>query len=185
MKRFLFFMFLASVGFISTARAKAVAYFNRDLTTTDAVDLDRYAGRWYEIARLPNLFEKAGMSNITADYDVLPSGLVSVYNSSIRSNGSTADVSGVARALDASNTKLEVTFAPPLLRLLPMIWSNYWILDLDADYQWSIVGEPTRKHLWILSRQPEMSEDLYRTLCNSAQEKGFDVTDLIRPLQRH
>jgi apolipoprotein D and lipocalin family protein len=68
---------------------------------------------------------------------------------------------------------------------LPFIWGNYWILDLDADYQWSLVGEPTRKYLWILSRQTEMSEDLYRTICNTAQEKGFDVTDLIRPLQRH
>jgi apolipoprotein D and lipocalin family protein len=108
-----------------------------------------------------------------------------VCNSSLRANGSTAEVSGVARAVDTSNTKLEVTFAPAVLRLLPFIWGNYWILDLDADYQWSLVGEPTRKYLWVLSRQPEMPEDLYRTICNSAQEKGFDTTDLIRPLQRH
>jgi apolipoprotein D and lipocalin family protein len=103
----------------------------------------------------------------------------------MRGNGRVSEVTGVARALDPSNTKMEVTFAPALLRLLPFIWGNYWILDLDTNYQWSVVGEPARRHLWILSRQPEMPEDLYRTLCNSAQEKGFDVTDLIRPLQRH
>jgi len=178
-------MFLASFGFISTARAKAVAYFNRDLSTVESVDLSRYAGRWYEIARLPNFFEKADMTNIMADYELLPSGLISVRNACLRGNGRATGVSGVARAVDDANTKLEVTFAPSFLRALPFIWGNYWILDIDQDYQWSLVGEPTRKYLWILSRQPEISEDLYRTLCNTAQEKGYDVTDLIRPLQRH
>lgn len=185
MKRFLFFMFLASVGCVSTARAKAVAYFNRDLTTVEEVDLARYAGRWYEIARLPNCFERSDMTNITADYDLLPSGQVVVCNSATRGDGREVEVTGVARAVDSTNTKLEVSFVPAPLRILPFIWGNYWILDLDPDYQWSLVGEPTRKYMWILSRQPEISEDLYRSLCNSAQEKGFDVTDLIRPLQRH
>jgi apolipoprotein D and lipocalin family protein len=185
MKRFLFFMFLASVGCVSTARAKAVAYFNRDLATVEEIDLARYAGRWYEIARLPNSFERADMTNITADYDLLPSGQVSVCNSATRSDGRAVEVTGLARTVNQSNTKLEVTFVPAPLRMLPFIWGSYWILDLDPDYQWSLVGEPTRKYMWILSRQPEMSEDLYRTICNSAQEKGFDITDLIRPLQRH
>jgi apolipoprotein D and lipocalin family protein len=185
MARFLFFMFLASVGFVSSARARALAYFNRDLTTVDTVDLSRYSGRWYEIARLPNFFEKNDMTNITADYDVLPSGRVTVCNGCHRGNGRETEVNGVARAVDGTNTKLEVAFAPGFLRFLPFVWGNYWILDLDADYQWSLVGEPTRKYLWILARQPEMSEDVFRTICSIAQDKGYDITDLIRPLQRH
>jgi len=185
MGRFLFFMFLASVGFISSARARALAYFNRDLPTVDSVDLSRYSGRWYEIARLPNIFEKADMTNITADYDLLPSGLVSVCNSCRKGNGRESEISGVARPLDGTNTKLEVAFAPALLRFLPFVWGNYWILDLDSEYQWSLVGEPTRKYMWILGRQPDMDEDVFRTICSSAQDKGYDITDLMRPLQRH
>ena len=185
MSRFLFFMFLASAGFLSSARARAMSWGRPGLAAVASVDLERYLGRWYEIARLPNFFEKDDMTNIVAEYDLLPSGDMSVCNSCTRGNGRVSEVIGVGRITDPiSNAKLEVAFAPPVLRFLPFVWGNYWIVDLDFDYQWAIVGEPSRKSMWILSRQPVISDDLYARLCRAAESKGFDTSDLIKPLQK-
>jgi apolipoprotein D and lipocalin family protein len=185
MGRFFFIMFLASAGFLSSARARAMNWGRPHLPVVASVDLERYLGRWYEIARLPNAFEKDDMVNITAEYDLMPSGDLSIVNSCVRGNGRVSGVGGIGRVVDpVSNSKIEVAFAPKPLRFLPFVWGNYWIIDLDFDYQWAVVGEPSRKFLWILSRQPVMSAELYNRLCASAEAKGFDTAELIKPQQK-
>ena len=176
-------LLLASIGLVSTLADKLLGLNKRDVSTVENIDLTRYAGRWYEIARLPNFFEKADMRDITADYELLPSGEVSVHNSSRRGDGRETEVFGVARVTDESNAKLKVAFAPKFLRVLPFVWGDYWILSIDSQYQWALVGEPGRKFFWILSRQPFMPEDQYEALCEKALEKGFDISKLIRPEQ--
>jgi apolipoprotein D and lipocalin family protein len=106
-----------------------------------------------------------------------------VHNSSRRADGRKAEVKGIARVVDDSNAKLKVTFAPEPCRVLPFVWGNYWILDIDADYTWALVGEPTHKFLWILSRTPRLSETVFDEVCASAINKGYEVTKLIRPQQ--
>jgi apolipoprotein D and lipocalin family protein len=153
------------------------------IRSVESMDLNKYLGLWYEIARLPNFFEKADMCNIVAEYTLLPSGLVGVRNSSVRADGSKSEVRGVARVVDQSNSKLKVTFASEAWRFLPFVWGNYWILDLDDEYKWAIVGEPGRKFLWILSRSPKLPETDFGNLCARAGQMGYAVTSLIKPQQ--
>jgi apolipoprotein D and lipocalin family protein len=174
---------LASFGIFSTLTNRVLRSAEPPLEAIESIDLTRYLGRWFEIARLPNFFEKADMSNITAEYEELPSGLMSVRNSCRRGDGRQTEVVGVAKAADESNTKLKVAFAPPLLRVLPFVWGNYWILDLDADYQWALIGEPSRQYLWILSRTPKMPAQEFERLCGKAIEIGYSLEDLITPEQ--
>jgi apolipoprotein D and lipocalin family protein len=176
-------LLLASLGLFSTLASTVFRAAKPPVQAVEAIDLTRYAGRWFEVARRPNFFEKADMSNITADYELLPSGLVSVRNSCRRGDGKHTEAVGIARALDESNTKLKVAFAPRLLRVLPFVWGNYWILDLDPDYQWALVGEPSRKYLWILSRTPQMPAAEFERLCGKAIENGYSLEDLIHPEQ--
>lgn len=159
-----------------------LAPFIKSAQTVEFVDFNKYLGRWYEIARLPNFFEKDDMQNIVADYSLLPSGNIAVRNSSTRAGGKESEVNGVARAVDTSNSKLKVTFAPAPLRVLPFVWGNYWILELDDDYQWALVGDPTHKFLWILSRTPQLADSTYEHVCGLITKKGYDVDRLIKPL---
>ena len=191
MLRLLSKLLLASIGLLSLVTGKLFQAGEtsgaevKPLSTVGTVDLNRYAGRWYEIARLPNFFEKADMQNITADYNLLPSGMVSVRNSSLRASGKKSRAFGVGRSTDKSNAKLKVSFAPAIFRVFPFVWGDYWIVDLDTDYQWALVGEPTRKFLWILSRKPYIAEADFQGLCHKASREGFAVTRLVRPEQAY
>lgn len=146
------------------------------------VDLARYAGRWHEIARFPNRFQASCVAETTADYEMLSNGQIRVVNACRQADGRTRRAEGRARRADRHGpaSKLKVRFAPKLLSFLPMVWGDYWILDLTDDYRAVLVGEPSRTYLWILSRTPELDEVTYRRLLATAAAQGFDVARLVR-----
>jgi apolipoprotein D and lipocalin family protein len=150
-----------------------------ELETVEHVDVKRYMGTWFEIAKFPQRFEK-GLVGITADYSLLPNGKVRVLNSGYKEdfNGKLKTVKGKAWVVDTTtNAKLKVSFFWPFA-------ANYWILDLGKDYEYAAVGDPSRKYLWILSRTPRMDELVYNGLLKRMQDKGFDISKLERNPQK-
>jgi apolipoprotein D and lipocalin family protein len=150
------------------------------LPTQDWVDLARYAGRWYEIARLPNRFQDQCAGDVAATYTLRPDGRVTVVNECRRRDGQTARAEGVARRADETGpaSRLKVRFAPAFLSFLTFVWGDYWIVDLDRDYRHAVVGDPSRKYLWILSRSPGMDAATYESLVATAGRLGFDTARL-------
>jgi len=145
----------------------------KPLKTVDAVDLQRYAGKWYEIASYPAWFAK-GCTATTAEYTLLPDGKIRVVNRCRkgRPDGPVKEAKGKGEVVDTkTNAKLKVWFFWPFK-------GDYWIIDLDPDYAWAVVGEPSRKYLWILSRKPSMDEALYLSIVARLPDKGYDPTRL-------
>lgn len=155
------------------------------LPTQDWVDLARYAGRWYEIARLPNRFQDQCAGDVAATYTLRPDGRVTVVNECRRRDGRMSRAEGVARLADEKGpaSRLKVRFAPALLSFLPSVWGDYWIVELGRDYRHAVVGDPQRKYLWILSRSPEMDSATYESLAAAAARLGFDTSRLVRTPQ--
>lgn len=153
--------------------------------TVPSVDLQRYAGRWFEIARFPNRFQRDCQGDVVVFYTVRPDGRLDVDNRCHKRDGSTDRASGVARLAtdDGSNSKLEVRFAPAWLSLLPAVWGDYWIVALDPGYQLAVVGSPDRDYLWVLSRDPAPPEADVTRMIEIARGQGFDVTRLERTTQ--
>lgn len=144
------------------------------LPVAEGVDIQRYAGRWFEIAHLPNRFQK-GCVGTTADYFVRSDGKVTVVNQCWKESFDAKRIMarGTARVVDKkTNAKLKVTFFWPFE-------GNYWIVKLDPEYQWAMVGEPSRKYFWILARDRKMEAELFAELKAEAEVLGFDLTDLI------
>jgi len=153
--------------------------FNAPLDVVDQVDVERYMGRWYEIARYPNFFQGADCVATTAEYTLLDDGRVRVINRCRRGalDGAEESIEGVARVVDSdTKAKLKVRFFGPFE-------GNYWIIGLDPEYRWAVVGEPSRSFLWILSRTPVMSEDVYADIVTRLPEQLYDPERLIRTLQ--
>ena len=143
---------------------------NATLDTVAKVDLEKYAGKWYEIAKLPNKFEK-GLSCISATYSIKENGKIEVLNQGyVTSKGKWKDITGSARVPDPEKAgQLKVTFFWPFS-------GNYYIIDLAEDYSYALVGDPSRKYLWILARNQELDADTYSRLLDIAKEKGFDIS---------
>ena len=141
------------------------------------VNLERYAGKWYEIAHLPVSFQK-NCSCTTAEYGLTDKGYVRVVNRCKKTTtGDWDEATGKAFPVkNSNNAKLKVQFFWPFR-------GDYWILRLDEDYQYAVVGGPSPKYLWILSRTPEMEESLYNRLVGEMKELGFPVEELIRTEQ--
>lgn len=157
---------------------------DKPLETVAAVDLKRYAGKWYEVARLPNSFEKNCAGNVTAEYKLLENGKIEVVNTCKEADGKSNIARGTARTTaDKTNAKLEVRFAPAFLSFLPLVWGDYWIIDLGENYEYSVVGDPSRKYFWVLSRTPEIEETRLKEILQRAKEKGFDTDKIIRTKQ--
>ncbi len=145
------------------------------LEVVPRVDLEKYLGKWYEIAHLPAKFQD-GCSETTATYTLNDDGTISVRNECIR-NGKPKTAKGKAKVVDQSTrAKLKVTFFWPF-------YGDYWIVKLGSNYEYSVVGTPDRKYLWILSRTPQMDEKLFSELTEFAKSKGFDTMRLIRTIQ--
>lgn len=143
-----------------------------------SVDLARYLGLWHEMAHLPMFFQRKCADQITATYTQNPDGTIGVLNA-CRTHAGTSECShGIAKLGDRPGA-LEVTFVPRWLRGPPFVWADYWIIDLDSEYQWAVVGSPTRKYLWILGRQPTMDRSLFRRLVDGAAARGYPVDRLI------
>jgi len=151
------------------------------LTTVSSVDVPRYMGRWFEIAKFENWFQKKCVSDTSAEYSLKQDGKVQVINRCRQENGEISEAIGEARQVgDASSPKLEVRFAPAWLSFIPAVWGDYWIIDLDADYELVAVSEPTREYLWVLARSPQVSTEAYEALLQRLRDKGFDTDKLIK-----
>ena len=141
-----------------------------ELKTVPSVDLSRYAGQWYEIESFPHWFQR-GCTNSFARYTPMPDGRIEVVNV-CQKNGRTASIRGLARVVPGSNnSKLKVRFFGPFE-------GDYWILDLDPNYQWVAVGHPNRQYLWILARTPDLDEATLRGIRERLRQQGFDTNRL-------
>jgi len=142
------------------------------------VDLNRYAGTWYEISRYPNRFQE-GCVATSATYTVRKDGGIDVLNQCRKKTlgGEISSIRGRAWVVDdKTNAKLKVSFFWPFT-------GPYWIIDLGEEYEYAVVGHPRRKYLWILSRTPVMDEKTYEGILNRLKENSYDTADLIRTLQ--
>lgn len=142
------------------------------------VDLARYAGTWYEIARFPFRIQEGCFATV-ATYALRPDGKVAVVNQCRRDSfgGELSIARGTARVLDpTTNAKLAVTFFWPFA-------GDYWIVELGENYDYSVVSGPDRRYLWILARTPTLPDDRYETIVAKLKSRGFDVSRLVRTPQ--
>jgi apolipoprotein D and lipocalin family protein len=162
---------------VAAAGAYALADTKSELQTVPKVDLSRYVGRWYEIARYPNRFQRKCAGDTSATYSLLPSGEIQVINACRKQDGSIDEAKGKAKIVDKqSNAKLKVSFFWPF-------YGAYWIIGLDPEYRWAVVGHPDRKYLWILSRSAQMSEAEYNEALRVIRAKGYDESRLMKTPQ--
>lgn len=150
-----------------------------NLTTIASLDVPRYMGTWYEIAKYPNRFQKKCVADTRADYSLQPDGRVQVINRCRQADGDMKVAVGAARQVgDTHSPKLEVRFAPAWLSFIPAVWGDYWVIDLDPAYQLVAVSEPTREYLWVLSRTAKAEPAAYDALLARLASKGFDLKRL-------
>jgi apolipoprotein D and lipocalin family protein len=151
------------------------------LPVVQNVDLSRYTGKWYEIARYPTSFQE-GCVAVTAEYTLRDDGRIDVVNRCREESldGPERSIEGVARVVgDETNARLKVTFFWPFE-------GDYQIIDLDDGYRWAVVGEPSREYLWILSRSSQMDQAVYDSILSRLPEKGYDPARLqITPQPAH
>jgi len=158
--------------------AAAPAFAAEPVRAVEALDIDRYAGQWHEIAHLPVSFQKQCVGEITANYGLRRDGRISVTNACRNRDGERVVADGVARPVEGQPGQLQVRFAPDWLSWVPLVWADYWVIALDPEYQWAVVGEPDRRYLWILSRLPEMDRTLFEQLKAKAEAMGYDLAPL-------
>lgn len=162
---------LAGIGIA----ALAIATKNKPLKTVGHVELGKYLGKWYEIAKFPQNFEK-GCTNVTAEYSLRDDEKISVLNSCLK-DGQLKVIEGVAIVDDKiSNAKFDVQFHWPFN-------GKYWIIALASDYSYAVVGHPNRRYLWILNRKPVMDSMTYNHLVLVAATRGFDIRKLVKTVQ--
>lgn len=149
------------------------------LATIAALDVPRYMGRWYEIAKFPNWFQKKCVGDTSAEYSLRPDGGVQVINRCRMENGEWNEAIGDARQVGGpTSPKLEVRFAPAWLSFIPAVWGDYWVIDLDPAYQLVAISEPQREYLWVLSRNPQVGMDVFDALLQRLRLLGFDPRKL-------
>lgn len=149
------------------------------LTPVFKVDLKQYVGVWHEIARLPNSYETNCAHN-TAEYTLSEDGLLAVLNRCVKTNGHTREVKGIARVENPpNNSKLSVNFVPNWLSWSGLGWEDYWIIDLDKNYQFAVISEPHQDYLWIFSRTPSMKKQTYDTIIAKLKSLHFHLSHLI------
>jgi apolipoprotein D and lipocalin family protein len=166
------------LGFI--AALPAVPALAADpVVSVPELELSRYAGHWYEIAHLPVSFQRQCAADITAAYSLRADGSISVLNACRTRGGEQVAAEGVARVVEGHPGQLQVRFVPGWLSWLPLVWADYWVIALDPGYQWAVVGDPDRKYLWILSREPSMDAELFARLKAKAEAMGYDLAPLV------
>ncbi len=171
-------MLFLAIGTLGGGKPVQAADQKAPLDVVPSVDLTRYAGKWYEVARLPNRFQRDCASDISATYTLRPDGKITVLNECRKADGRKKSAKGTARVADAKgpNTKLKVTFFWPFS-------GNYWIIDIDPEYRWAVVGDPSREYLWILGREPRLDPELYQQIVARAKQRGFETGKLLKAPQ--
>ena len=174
---------VAALGAVAIWQASARAQARTPVRTVPSVDLERYRGDWFEIARFPNRFQRQCVGDVRASYARRPDGRIDVVNRCRTADGVT-EARGVARVVDEQTfAKLKVRFAPAWLSFLPVVWGDYWIIGLASDYSWAVVGDPNRDYLWILARAPRLDDERFGAARKAAADNGFNVERLVRTPQ--
>jgi apolipoprotein D and lipocalin family protein len=151
------------------------------LKAIESLDVTRYLGNWYEIAKFPNWFQKKCKTDTKANYSFKNDGNLAVFNQCRLENGQISEAIGTAKQIgDARSAKLRVRFAPEWLSLIPFVWGDYWVIDIDTTYQLVAISEPKREYLWILSRAPEPDDKQLNDLLLRLSANGFDLSKLER-----
>jgi apolipoprotein D and lipocalin family protein len=154
---------------LSTASLLAMA--EQPVASVPSVDLARYTGKWYEIASFPMFFQRKCIADTTAEYTPAPEGAISVRNR-CRTESGFDEALGKATVVEGfNNSRLKVSFFWPFK-------ADYWVVGLDPEYRWAVVGNPSRKYLWVLSRTPQLAAPLLEAALASATAQGFDLTQL-------
>jgi apolipoprotein D and lipocalin family protein len=141
------------------------------VTAVAQVDLARYAGKWFEIAAFPMFFQRNCVGDTTAEYALAPDGNVSVTNRCRTESGFDEAVGKATAVEGGNNARLKVSFFWPFR-------SDYWVIGLDADYRWAVVGNPNRRYLWVLSRTPQLPKEQLDAALKTAVDQGFDLAQL-------
>ena len=175
---------LATAAMLLPAPARGQTAARAPVRTVPSVDLDRYVGDWFEIARFPNRFQRQCIGDVRARYARRPDRRLDVVNQCRTADGQ-AEAHGIARIVDERTfAKLQVRFAPAWLSFLPLVWGDYWIVGLAPDYSWAVVGDPGRDYLWILARAPRLDEESITAARAAARASGYDVARLVKTSQR-
>lgn len=169
---------LLVLGCVSLAKDSRPA-----VQTKDYVDLNKYIGKWYEVASIPQSFQKQCVADTSAQYSAAEDGLIKVYNSCTTSAGKVSAAEARARITDAtSNSKLKVTF----VKIIDWVFAfggNYWILDVDNGYNVALVGDPSRGYAWILSRHPDLSKAQWVDAEKTFKNQGYDTCKILTSVQ--
>ncbi len=166
---------LLEVGVITVSFAEDTGDAH-PVTTVNEVDLNRYTGLWYELAKVPNRFQKQCARGTSAEYSFRDDGRIRVVNRCIKEDGSLDEIEGVAEVVDtASRAKLKVSFVS-FLGWRPF-WGQYWIIGLDEDYRWAIVGTPDRKFGWVLARTTSLDVNTMEQIFAIIERNGYRRTD--------
>jgi len=151
-----------------------------DNTVVKELNIQKYLGIWYEIARYDHSFER-GLVGVTANYSMRDDGKIKVINSGYKNSleGKFSQAVGKAKIPDLNNypAKLKVSF-------FLFFYGDYYVMELDKNYQWAVIGSSSDKYLWILNREPQMEEKLYNELLNKIQKRGYDISKLIKVEQK-
>jgi apolipoprotein D and lipocalin family protein len=149
---------------------------NPPLQTVQKVDINRYLGTWYEIARYEHFFEK-DCKNVSANYSMLDEQTIKVVNRCTNMlTNEKKEAIGRAYATDDTNSKLKVSFFRPF-------YGDYWVMILDENYDYVVVGAPSREYLWILARKPILDEKIKNEILQKLPNLGFDASKLIWTIQ--
>jgi len=168
---------IAFLGVLLSAAALKGRAPTAPLKAVEHVDLNRYVGKWYEIARYPNRFERDCDRDVTAEYSLRADGKIRVVNSCITAEGRAKQSIGTAIVTDkTTSAKLKVTFFWPF-------YGKYWIIDLGENYEYAVVGEPSRKYLWILGRSPRLEETRYQNVVSRLNTQGYEPAKLAKTTQ--
>jgi apolipoprotein D and lipocalin family protein len=157
--------------FLTLACLHPPALAETPVASVARVDLNRYAGKWFEIASFPMYFQRDCVGDTTAEYALATDGSVSVTNR-CRTDSGFDEAEGKATVVEGSNNaRLKVSFFWPFR-------SDYWVIGLDADYRWAVVGNPNRRFLWVLSRTPQLPQEMLDAALKAAADQGYDLKQL-------
>ncbi len=169
---------------VSTELRKPRVYLTAP-TTVARVDLTRFMGRWYEMARLPYFTERRCVADVVADYRLGEDGMIHVSNRCRYRDGRIGEARGLARVLDAGhNARLQISFR--MLYGVYMFWDDFWVIGLgnDYDYKYALIGQPTRTRAWVLARDPATADAQVDTWLREFGEKGFPAENFLRTRQK-
>lgn len=164
---------------LSAAVAAGLANSSAELPVVSSVDLRRYMGRWYEYARYPNDWQE-GVVDVVVEYTLRDDGRIRAYSTGRKGSfdGDETDTTAVAKVV------CRETSAKWQMRFLLVLSADYWIIEVGSNYEYAVVGQPSRDYLWILSRTPTLDADIYRGICERLRRVGYDPERLVRTPHR-